>query len=128
VQATRRARIESTIKDELSVFIPAEIEDPRVDGVNVTGVQMTEDASHAVIFITVDAPLGSEGETPEKQKKRVEQCLEGLAAAAGFIRKHLAGILMLRHTPSLSFRLDKGFDNAARVHALLREINSKSGS
>lgn len=123
MQATRRARIESTIREELSVFIPAEVEDPRVSSINVTSVKLAEDASHAEVFITMDA---EEGEAPEKRAKRLDECMKGLTQASGFMRKHLGFVLQLRHTPTLSFREDKGYENAERVQQLLRQIAQES--
>ena len=55
----------------------------------------------------------------------MKECLDGLASASGFLRRHLARVLEIRHIPSLVFREDRGFENAQRVHELLRTLGEE---
>jgi ribosome-binding factor A len=48
-----------------------------------------------------------------------------LLAAANFLRHALAEELSLRHTPELSFEIDHGLENTARVDELLQRIKKR---
>jgi ribosome-binding factor A len=48
--------------------------------------------------------------------------LQGLQAAAPFIRRELSGTLSLRRIPELRFKVDRSIEHAARIHALLAEV------
>jgi hypothetical protein len=48
--------------------------------------------------------------------------MEGLEAAAAYIRRELSQILSLRRVPELRFQIDRSVEHAARIHALLAEV------
>jgi ribosome-binding factor A len=64
----------------------------------------------------------------EEEAERMEDCLEGLKSSAGYLRRALAKALTVRHIPHLIFKPDRGIENAARVHALLKEIEGEKRS
>jgi ribosome-binding factor A len=117
MDATRRARLAAVIQQELSVAV-RELKDPRIPTITFTAVEVTQDGSQATAFISVlgGLPEGNEG------REQMEDCLAGLASASGFLRRHLARVLTVRHIPTLIFKEDKGLDNAARVYDLLKKI------
>jgi ribosome-binding factor A len=127
MQATRRARIESAILEELSRVVPREIKDPRIPSVTFTAAELTTDASQATVYVFILGAMRSE--IPEQEKaKRMKACLEGLTSASGFLRRHLAKALTIRHIPTLIFREDKGLENASRVYELLKKISTEPSS
>jgi ribosome-binding factor A len=122
MQEVRRRRLEAAILEELATVVPREVKDPRVSSLTFTAVQLTEEADQATVFFSL---LGGRGEMPEAEaKKRVQDCLAGLSSASGFLRRHLAKVLTVRHIPALAFREDRGFENAQRVHELLKQLNT----
>lgn len=128
MQANRRARLQSVIQDELAHVVSRELKDPRVPPVTFTSVQVTEDGSQATVFVTIlgGAQGGHDGAPPLSEtgtRNRMKDCLAGLTSASGFLRRHLAGVLSVRHIPHLVFKEDRGFENANRVHELLRKIS-----
>jgi ribosome-binding factor A len=130
VQPTRRARLEARIQEELSVIVPRAVKDPRVPPVTFTSVTLTDDASQATVFVAlfgeaVPTEPGEEPKDPDPQK--VKECLAGLQSAAGFLRRHLASELTVRHIPALIFREDRGFRNASRVQELLSQLERQEG-
>jgi ribosome-binding factor A len=133
MQETRRARLQSVIQDELSHVIARELKDPRIPDLTITKVEVSPDAGMATVYVAL---LGGNRMTPDgrelseaEAKQRIQGCLEGLASASGFLRRHLGGVLTVRHVPALAFREDRGFENVSRVHELLREISTQdSGS
>lgn len=123
MQSTRRARLEAVLQKELSLFISRELKDPRVPPITITAVEVTQDGSHATVFITImGASLALES---EKKAIQMKKCLEGLGSSAGFLRRHLGNILNVRHIPDLTFKEDRGLDNATRVYELLKQISPK---
>ncbi len=118
MNATRRARLQTVILEELATFLPRQVKDPRIPGsITVTQVEVAPDGSVAKIAVAIFG--GSESE------EQIKDCLTGLNSAAGFVRRHLAKILNIRYIPNLIFSYDKGLENSARVHELLKQIEQK---
>ena len=88
----RQERLAEQIKEEVSMIIAGEVEDPRVGTVTVTDARLTPDLRYAKIYVTV---LGSEQE--------IDESLAALKHAAGFIRTQLGAVLRMRRTPELHF-------------------------
>ncbi len=121
MQSSRRARIESVIRQELAVALLREVKDPRLHAISISRVELTPDAGQAMIYVSIPAMVM---DAPDGEKRGMEKdILAGLASASGFLRKKLGVALRLRQTPELAFRLDHGLENALRVHELLRQIN-----
>lgn len=131
MESTRRARIESVIREEVSMLLSREIKDPRIPALTLTSVQLTPDAGLAtILFITARMGFVSEADQinpPQMSEKVIEDCLAGLASCKGFIRRHLSKVLTLRTMPELVFKADRGLENSQRVHELLRTINQTTG-
>ena len=107
----RPEQVANTIRQVIADALMREIRDPRVGFVTVTGVQVTNDLSHARVAVTVP------GDEAEKAR-----ALEGLQSAAGFLRSRAARALTTRTVPELHFELDKGLEHAARIEELLESI------
>jgi len=106
----RPERLAEQIKEEVSLIIAGEVEDPRVGFVTVTDVKLSADLRHAKVYVSV---IGSENE--------VKGSLAALRHATGFIRHQLGAALRMRHTPELHFDYDDAEARAARIEELLRE-------
>ena len=127
---TRRARLEAVIQEELSTVIPREVKDPRVPSLTITSVSVTSDGSLATVMISIlGNMIGGSAEdgalTEEESKSRnkeMKDCLEGLSSAAGYLRRHLAKVLTIRHVPTVIFKEDRGLANVLRVNELLKQI------
>lgn len=131
MQETRRARLQAVILEELSTVVPREVKDPRVPPVTFTSVEVSSDGSHATVLFSLFGSLvqSTEGEpdpaAEAAQRKKAAECAEGLNRASGFLRKHLARVLTVRHIPTLAFKEDRGFENTVKVHELLKKISSE---
>lgn len=87
----RPNRIGEEIKKEVVLLIRNGIKDPRVDSlVSITDVEVTRDLSYATIYIS---RYGTE--------QQRQDALEGMQAAARFIRSELSRRLKLRTVPEL---------------------------
>jgi ribosome-binding factor A len=104
----RRGRIADQIQRELAEVIRTELRDPRVGMITLTGVELSNDQSHAKVFFTI---LGSTAE--------VDSALEGLQRAAGFLRSSLAHGLTTRKVPELHFAYDESVERGARLSKLI---------
>ncbi|MGU3469587.1 30S ribosome-binding factor RbfA [Paenibacillus sp. D51F] len=112
----RVGRVGEQIKKELSQIIQAELKDPRIGFITVTGVEVTNDMSQARVYLSV---LGS-----DEQK---EETLKALARGTGFIRSELGKRIRLRHTPELLFKFDSSIEYGSRIESLLTDINRDNG-
>lgn len=99
---------------KLSQLLLRELDDPRLDGLHLTGVEMTPDLSHARV-----AWRATPGASPEAA---VAQALE---RAAGFLRKQLGRSLRLKHVPELEFRHDELVDSGSRMEDVLAALASE---
>ncbi len=127
MQEVRRQRLAAAIQAELAQVIAREVKDPRVPPLTITSVLVTQDGGQATVSVAIlggsDAvingvPTLSEGAA----KKRMSDCITGLASSGGYLRRHLARILTVRHIPTLIFREDRGYENVSRVNELLKQI------
>ena len=111
----RPERLAEQIKEEVSLIIAGEMEDPRIGFVTVTGAKISPDLRHAKIFVSV---LGTEEE--------VAGSLKALNHASGFIRHQLGSALRLKRTPELHFVYDETIQTAARIEELLSKEVEKA--
>ena len=111
----RQERLAEQIKEEVSMIIAGEVEDPRVGTVTVTDARLTPDLRYAKIYVTV---LGSEQE--------IDESLAALKHAAGFIRTQLGAVLRMRRTPELHFVYDNTTESATRIEKILSEEEEKA--
>ena len=118
MQETRRMRLQSVIQKEISLVVAREVKDPRIPTVTFTAVEVTQDGSHATIFVSI---LGG-----VKEGYSMQECLQGLKSASGYLKRHLAKVLNVKNIPQLFFKEDRGFENSIRVQELLRDISKPS--
>lgn len=111
VPGHRRDRLADQIRNEVAEMIEGELKDPRIGFVTVTRVDLSADFSHARVLVSVleDEPAH-------------EETLAGLESAAGYIRHEVTQRLHLRRAPEISFVLDRGVEEAARIEQLLGRI------
>lgn len=93
---------------ELSHLIQRRLKDPRVRNVTVTEVRTTPDLSYASVYLRSDAPV------------TVEEAIEGLESAAGYVRRELGRAIHIRKMPEFRFIADHGLERAERIEELLR--------
>jgi ribosome-binding factor A len=103
----RNLRVSEAVREELTEIIGYELEDPRLNDVCVTHVEVSSDGRHA--HVKVEAPEGAGN-----------KAIGGLEHASSHLRRELASRLNLRRVPELSFTLDSHPDAGVRVEILLR--------
>jgi ribosome-binding factor A len=111
----RPERVAEMVLRELSQMLLRDLKDPRLRGITLTSVKMSDDLRHARVFFS-----HLEGHT------RGPEAIRGFRSAEGFIRRSIGQALTLRFTPQLDFEFDEGPERAARLDALLREQRSRT--
>lgn len=104
------------IRDEVIQIVGYELDDPRVVGVTVTDVRMSDNVRDARVFFTV---AGGEDEAAA--------ALAALRHAAPYVRRQLGLALDLRHAPEIHFVRDTVEERALRVDRLLTELAPAGG-
>ena len=95
-------KVADLLKKEIALLIQGEVRDPRVGMASVTGVKVSRDLAHASVYVTLLGKTSAE---------EIQEGIEALNKAAGFLRSLLAKTISLRTTPKLSFIYD---DSLAR--------------
>lgn len=108
----RPEQLAEVIREEVSQIVGYELEDPRVAGVTVTDVRVSENLRDASVYVLTE---GTEAERAEAMK--------ALLKAAPYVRRQLGTVLNLRYTPELHFVRDTVEESAARVEELLSKID-----
>lgn len=115
----RPERLAETLREEIIEIVGFELEDPRVQSVTVTDVQVSDNLRDAKVFVMVE---GDEAE--------IKGALSALQHAASYIRQQIALNLNLNHAPRLHFARDTVEEKAARIEELLEglEIEKEENS
>lgn len=117
VSDARTDRIADRIKRELTLLFMQEISDPRLEGVNITAVELDREVSYADIYIS--ALDGAD---------RKKDILAALKKASGFIRSQLAAsISHLRSFPQLRFHWDPVPERVDRLDEIFAELDEEEG-
>lgn len=107
----RPEKVAELVREEIVQIVGYALEDPRLVGVTVSDVRMSENLREARIYVMFAG--GDEEAAP---------AMRALNHAAPYVRRRLAMELSLRHAPQLFFIRDTAGEKAARVAALLQEI------
>ncbi len=110
----RGVRVAEQIHHELAEMIRAELKDPRVGMVTMTGVELTPDYAYATVHFTV---------LPERRGHAREHHA-GLRRAAGFLRSQLGRRVRIHTTPELRFVHDVSVERGMAMSKLIDEANS----
>jgi ribosome-binding factor A len=111
----RHQRLQQLIEEELSALLRDEAQDPRLDGVRITGVELSIDYKSARVRYVV----------PDESKANLTKVERAFERAAPFLRARLGEALDLKKLPTLSFVFDRDAAAGARVRAVLDEDKVK---
>ena len=107
----RGKRLGEQIQRELTELLRRDVKDERIGNVTITAVDVSGDLRTAVVYYLV---FGKEGPDPKVQR--------GLTSAAGFLRNALSKALMIRYTPTLTFKLDTTIEHGVRLTQLIDSL------
>jgi len=104
----RTRRLAGRIRQIVASYIETQIKDPRLGMVTVTDVRVTGDLREATVFYTV---FGDDREHSDSAA--------ALETAKGQMRTEVGRQTGIKHTPSLTFVLDRLPDSARHIDDLL---------
>ena len=109
MDAHRVERVAEAMREELEELIAYELEDPRIGGVTIAEIIISQDLKKAFVRLTpVDV-------------SSIDTTVGALGHARGFLRSRLAERLQLRRTPELVFEASTKIASG-RVETLLKRI------
>ncbi|MDP5290832.1 30S ribosome-binding factor RbfA [Oceanimonas sp. CHS3-5] len=106
---SRTRRVGQELQKEVAVILQREIKDERLGMVTVSGVEVSRDLNYAKVFVTF----------LDNDADRVEQGMEALKDASGYIRSLVAKAMRLRVTPELRFVYDQSLVEGMRISTLV---------
>jgi ribosome-binding factor A len=107
----RQSRVGELLRHALAeVLARGGLRDPALEGVSVTvtEVEIGPDLKNATAFVM---PLGGHD---------ADKVVAGLNRCGRFLRGQVGHAVDLRHVPQLRFEVDRSFEQAERIDALLR--------
>jgi ribosome-binding factor A len=111
----RSERVAEEIRNEVSLMLAGELKDPRLSGpLTVTEVRVTPDMATVRVYVEVEGEPQQRAET-----------LDGLKAAAGYIRHELVERLQLRRAPDVLFQVDESEEYGRHIDDLLRQARGE---
>ena len=111
----RTQRVSHYLHEELARLLQNTVRDPRVQDVNLTGVEVSRDLSHAKVFFTLMNDVTSE------ERAEISAVL---SRVSGFLRSELAKQSSMRTVPRLSFRFDESVGRGRDMESLLQEVRA----
>ena|SRR5580765_547174 len=110
----RPERLGEALKVEIAEVVGFELDDPRLEMVTVTDVEVSSDLRDAKVYVFI---RGSDEE--------IDKALKGLRNAETFVRQQVAMNLDLRHAPHVHFVRDTAEENASRVGEILDDLDRR---
>ncbi len=108
----KQQRVAEQLRIILSELLLSEVNDPRVQGVTITEVDIDRELMHADIKVNA---LGEE--------ERAAEVMAGLNSAHSFLRRELGQRLRLRKIPQLHFHWDYSLQQALEIENLLDQLD-----
>ena len=114
--AVKRAiRLGDQLLKEIAVLLMTKVRDPRVEGVTLTGIHLSNDLRHARIYYSV---MG--------EKDHVIRAQAGLDSAKGFIKREIGLMMNLKYMPDILFKHDPTLEKGNDMEKLFRKIRRSS--
>lgn len=108
----RSERVAEEIRNEIALMLAGELKDPRLAlPLSVTEVRLSPDMRSVRVFVQIEAA----------DAERTD-AVEGLKAAAGYIRHELVERLQLRRAPEVYFVADRSEEYGQHIDDLLRKV------
>ncbi|HEV8610475.1 MAG TPA: 30S ribosome-binding factor RbfA [Thermoanaerobaculia bacterium] len=107
----RSQRVADLVRAELSLLLLTEAHDPGVKTVTITEIEMPTDLKSARVYFTARG-----------DESALARASEGLARAAGYLRREVGRRCGLRYAPELFFQPDRSYERGARIDELLSQV------
>ncbi len=99
------------IREVVSMAILMDLNDPRIENVTVTRVEVSGDMRAAKVYVSI---MGDEAAQ--------NLSMHGLRSSAGFLQSKVAKRIDTRYIPKLQFELDQGVKHSIEVERILKKV------
>lgn len=106
----RIGRINDVLQRDIAILIRDKCRDPRLGLVTVSSVEVANNLAFAKVFVTI------------LEDDKVQQSIDILNNASGFLRTELSHLTILRIVPKLRFIYDSSIVEGKRIDALLDSL------
>lgn len=107
----RAVRVGDQILKEVADLLMQKVKDPRVTGVTLTGIHLSDDLRHARIYYSIFG-----------DKKDILRVQSGLDSAKGFIKREIGIRINLRYMPDIVFQHDPTLETGNQIENLFKKI------
>lgn len=109
--SVRQEKIETLIKEELSLIFLHKIQDPKLGLLTITNVKVSPDIRIAKVYFSI------------LERENRQEILDKINDISGLIRSQLAQKIRLRHVPELHFYIDDTMDYVEKMEDIFRKIH-----
>lgn len=109
----RAKRVGDLILKEMADLLEQKVKDPRVHGVTLTGLRLSNDLKNAKVYFSI---IGD--------RDVVIRAQSGLDSAKGYIKREVGSRVQLRYFPKITFEHDPTLETGNRMEALLKKIRT----
>ncbi|WP_294882859.1 30S ribosome-binding factor RbfA [uncultured Gilliamella sp.] len=109
----RSSRVGHELQKEIAIILQREIKDPRLGMVTVSGVDISRDLSYAKVFVTF---------LNDDDPQIIEQGLNVLNDAKGYIRTLIGKAMRLRIIPEIKFFYDESLVKGMQMSSLVSDV------
>jgi ribosome-binding factor A len=113
----RATRIGDQVLREMADLLMRRVKDPRVKGITLTGILISNDLKYARVYYSV---MGEE--------KAILQAQAGLDSAKGYIKREIGLRLELKYMPDLVFKHDPSLAAGEHMEKLFQQIKKEESS
>ncbi len=118
----RSERLNDLLRKTLATMMLQEIKDPRLQGLTITRVEITDDLQLARVYFR----FLQHADQPDS--RFMNEVHTGLEKASGYLRRALGKMLYLKKIPQLRFLYDASIEQQQQVENALRKIAEERGS
>ena len=112
----RMDRVQEMLRREISTILQNDIDDPRIEHVTITELEVSRDLRNAKVLFTLPPDMGLNVKN---------NAAKGLKAAAKFIRKELAERITIKYIPRLVFVEDKKSEREESIDRIFERIEEE---
>ncbi|WP_036728781.1 30S ribosome-binding factor RbfA [Peptoniphilus mikwangii] len=110
----RTHQISEEVRRAISDIVQHKLKDPRIpDIISISHVDVTNDLSFAKVYISI---LGDDN--------KIEEAINGINSAKGFIKRELAKLVKIRAIPELIFVKDDSIEIGMKMSKIIEEVNN----
>jgi ribosome-binding factor A len=110
----RATRVGDEILKCTAGLLMQKVRDPRINGVTITGVNISDDLKNASIYFSL---IGNEDD--------VKLAQAGLDSAKGYIKREIGLYVKLRNVPDIVFKHDLTLETGNRLERLFQKIKTE---